>query len=100
MTELEFARAYLGDYTVKGAEIVPKLCPYCKGGQHGDKGTFALNTEKHTFKCFRGSFGKQGHFSELLRDFGAGGMDVYTPPVKRVYKKPPAPKNTSGCWSV
>ncbi len=90
MTELEFARAYLGDYAVKGAEIMPKLCPYCKGGQHGDKNTFALNMDKHTFKCLRGSCGKQGHFSELLRDFGA--VDVYTPPVKRTYKKPQPPK--------
>ncbi|HJC22018.1 MAG TPA: AAA family ATPase [Candidatus Butyricicoccus avicola] len=97
MDELEFARAYLGDFKIKGQEIVPRYCPYCKGGQHSDRETFALNMEKHTFKCLRGSCGKQGHFSELLRDFGAQGVPVYTPPVKRVYQKPPAPKvDTSG----
>lgn len=96
VTELEFSRAYLGDFTIKGAEIVPKLCPYCKGGRHGDKGTFALNMEKHTFKCLRGSCGKQGHFSELLRDFGAQGAPVYTPPIKRVYKQPQPPKVDAG----
>ena len=46
MNEIEFARAHLGDYRVQGAEIKPRLCPYCRGGQHGDKYTFALNTEK------------------------------------------------------
>lgn len=89
ITELEFARVHLGDFTIKGAEIVPRYCPYCHGGQHGDKGTFALNMDKHTFKCLRGSCGKQGHFRELLRDFGE--QAVYTPPVKRVYAKPKPP---------
>lgn len=96
MTELEFARAYLGDFTTKGDEITPKFCPYCKGGQHGDKHTFSLNTKKHTFKCLRGSCGKQGHFSELLRDFGAQEVPVYTPPVKRVYQQPRPPKVKAG----
>ena len=55
MNEIEFARAHLGDYKVQGAEIKPRLCPYCRGGQHGDKYTFALNMDKHTFVCLRGS---------------------------------------------
>ena len=47
MDELEFARAYLGDFKLKGQEIVPRYCPYCRGGQHGDKETFALNIKTH-----------------------------------------------------
>ncbi len=96
MTELEFARAYLGEYSVKGSEIIPKHCPFCHGGQHNDKETFALNMEKHTFKCLRGSCAKQGHFSELCRHFGVEyereqKTEVYTPTVKRSYKRPDAP---------
>ena len=95
MNELEFARAYLGEFTIKGAEIIPKLCPFCKGGQHGDKETFALNMDKHTYKCLRGSCGEQGHFSELCRSRGVpfdGEREVFTPTVKRSYKRPDAPR--------
>ena len=96
MNELEFARAYLGEFSIKGAEIVPKLCPYCRGGQHGDKDTFALNMDKHTFKCLRGSCGQQGHFSELCRKFGVryedGAREIATPKVVRPYKRPDAPR--------
>lgn len=92
MDELEFARRHFNSYQIKGAEIVPRLCPYCHGGQHGDKNTFALNTETHVFKCLRGSCGKQGHFSELLRDFGEQPNHIHTPPVKRSYTRPQPPK--------
>lgn len=99
MTELELARAYLGEFTIKGAEITPKYCPFCRGGQHGDKETFSLNMEKHTYKCLRGSCGAQGHFSELCKHFGVefdrkADGEVYTPQVKRSYRKPDAPRVT------
>ena len=77
---------------MQGAEIKPRLCPYCHGGQHGDKYTFALNMDKHTFICLRGSCGKQGHFSQLLRDFGEQPDKVYAPLVTRSYVKPQPPK--------
>lgn len=92
MDELEFARAYLGDFKIKGQEIVPRYCPYCKGGQHSDRETFALNMEKHTFKCLRGSCGKQGHFSELLRDFGAQGVPVIHHRSSEFIKNRPPPR--------
>lgn len=92
MTELEFARAYFGEYTIKGEEIIPKLCPFCRGGQHGDKETFALNMEKHTYNCMRGSCGAHGHFAALCQEKGvpyAREADtVGTPTVRRVYRKP------------
>lgn len=96
MTELEFARAHFGDFTIKGDEIVPKLCPYCHGGSHGDKNTFALNLETHVFKCQRGSCGQQGHFSRLLRDFGEQPNRVHTPVVRKAYKRPPRLSIDSG----
>lgn len=94
MTEFEFAARHLGEFTVKGNEIIPTYCPYCKGGQHNDKYTFALNAENHTFNCRRGSCGKQGHFSQLLKDFGEHEQAVYTPKVKRTYKRPEPPQDT------
>lgn len=70
MNVYDFARKHLGEYKQHGSEIVPKLCPYCHGGSKQDKFTFALNIDKKTFNCKRGSCGKQGHFTELCKDFG------------------------------
>lgn len=89
MTPFEFANRYLQPYKTKGDEIIPALCPYCKGGKSGDKWTFALNTVNLTFNCRRGSCGKQGHFSQLCRDFGEeyhGAERIQAH--KRTYKKP------------
>lgn len=70
MNEFEYAGRYLGEFKIKGAEIVPKFCPFCEGGSHNDRETFALNYENHTYNCKRGSCGVSGHFSELLRAKG------------------------------
>jgi len=70
MTAHEFAGKHLYPFKAKGAELIPDFCPYCHGGDHRDKETFALNTEKLTFNCRRGSCGVQGHFVELCRHFG------------------------------
>lgn len=99
MTELEFARAYLDDYRQRGDEIVAKLCPFCHGGQHGDKYTFSINTEKHVYKCQRGSCGAEGHFNQLLTKYGlpmepsllpqdTRPRAVHTPKVARHYVRP------------
>lgn len=91
MEDREFADRHLQPYKIKGDEIIPTLCPYCKGGPHHDKYTFALNFIKGTYNCKRGSCGKSGHISELFRDFG----EIYRMesnyelrPVKKNYKKP------------
>lgn len=91
MNEFEFADRYFGEYKIKGAEIIPALCPRCGGGGHRDKNTFALNTENHTFNCRRGSCGISGHFSELCREFGEsadtkGGITIKPAYVKKTYK--------------
>lgn len=88
MTPMDFSRSYLQPFTVKGNEIVPQLCPFCHGGDHRDKYTFALNVEKQTYNCKRGSCGAQGHFVQLCREFGVRPMrDDYAPP-KKIYRKP------------
>lgn len=90
MNEFEYAMRYLGEYKLKGNEIVPKYCPFCGGGEHRDKGTFALNVSNHTYNCKRGSCGVSGHFSELLRDKGEVFEDGLraNQPQRREYKRP------------
>jgi twinkle protein len=92
VNEIEYARNYLGTFKTKGDEIIPVLCPFCKGGDHQDKYTFALNMENHTFNCRRGSCGKTGHFSELLKEIG----EKYEDSEKTYVKKPKSykPSNT------
>lgn len=94
MDVYDFARKYLGQYKIKGDEIKAELCPYCKGGKHRDKDTFALNISKLTFNCKRASCGKAGSFVQLCRDFGEeadrqDNYEIFNKP-KRVYKKPDA----------
>jgi twinkle protein len=92
MTPFEFANRHFGEYKVKGDEIVPYYCPYCNGGEHGDKGTFALNTQNLTYNCKRGTCGKEGTFSQLCMDFGehAEGTFDRKIPRKKHYKRPKA----------
>lgn len=87
MEPIEFAQRFLHPYKTNGNEIIPNECPYCHGGQHRDKYTFALNIANKTYNCKRGSCGVQGHYTQLCREFGVTPMTDYSPP-KRVYKKP------------
>ena len=86
MTPVEFANQYLRPYAVKGSEIVPTHCPICRGGAKKDKHTFALNIDKKTYNCKRGSCAVQGHFTQLLREYGVN-VREHEPPM-RAYKKP------------
>lgn len=96
MNEIEFAEKYLYPYKLKGSEILPMYCPECNGGSHRDKYTFALNAEKHTYNCMRGSCGSRGTFYDLAKEKGerADYMRDYREKsfervvTKKVYKKP------------
>ncbi len=70
MTVQDFADKYLSPYKRRGKEIVPQLCPFCHGGQHGDKWTFAINEESGLFKCQRGSCNASGTFRDILGVYG------------------------------
>jgi len=91
MNELEFARSFLVPYKTEGDEIIPRYCPFCGGGEHRDRDTFALNYRNHTYNCKRGKCQERGHFSQLCKRFGVE-MDVdetyLTPVVRREYKRP------------
>jgi twinkle protein len=86
ITPLEFARRYLGEYRTKGREITPKQCPYCHGGKHHNRYTFAVNIDTGNFNCKRGTCGVTGNFKKLLMDFG-GFMIYEQQNVKRKFKK-------------
>lgn len=92
MTPLEFAQQYLGEFKIKGDEIIPSHCPYCHGGNGKDKETFALNTDKLAFNCKRGSCGEEGTFAKLCQDFGEQAERVFERhvPKKKHYKRPQA----------
>lgn len=66
---LDFTSVINAETMQKGNELFYKYCPYCNGGTSQDKETFSINLDNGTFKCFRSSCGKQGHFVELARDF-------------------------------
>lgn len=88
MEPLELAQRFLYPYRTNGNEIIPKECPFCHGGQHRDKHTFALNIANKTYNCKRGSCGAQGHFTQLCREFGVQPMEVEYRQPKKIYKKP------------
>ena len=88
MTVQEFADRHLAPYKRKGEEIVPERCPFCHGGEHGDKYTFAMNAETGAYNCKRGSCGAQGAFTELLRHFGEQTTQGDEKRRKTAYKRP------------
>lgn len=92
MNPYEFAQKHFGEFKTHGSEIKPKLCPYCKGGSGKDKHTFALNMDKLTYNCKRGSCGESGTFNKLCKDFGEvseRNFEINRPSAPtKTYKKP------------
>lgn len=85
---------YLGQFKEKGTEILPMYCPFCKGGQHKDKYTFAINKVTGAYNCLRGSCGEVGNLYTLGKFLGVDIVDrkedyfrEYRKP-KKIYKKP------------
>lgn len=72
--------------TVRGDELLFKVCPRCKGGQHGDKDTFAVNLRTGLFCCLRSSCGYRGRFPELARDVG---YRLDAPETARIWRRLP-----------
>lgn len=70
---IQFADRYLAPYQIKskagGDELIPQICPFCKGGSSGkDYHTFALSLDKGLYVCKRGSCGRHGRFSDLAKE--------------------------------
>ena len=64
----EFARQH-GPYKRNGNQLVFTRCPYCEGGRHKDKFTFAIDLKTGQFNCKRGSCNAKGNIITLAKDF-------------------------------
>lgn len=60
----------LPDKRNNGEEIQTLLCPFCQGGQHKDKWSFAINKNNGAWNCQRGKCGKTGNIYDLAKHFG------------------------------
>ena len=72
---LDFAKRHLSPFEVKKKadgteEIIPEHCPFCKGGTHGDKKSFALSVDYGVFVCKRGTCAQRGRMEALGELFG------------------------------
>lgn len=85
---------YLGQFKEKGNEIHALYCPFCNGGQHKDKYTFAINKVTGAYNCLRGSCNETGNLYTLGKFLGVDIVQEkqsyfreYRKP-KKVYRKP------------
>ena len=67
---IAFADHHLAPYVIRNDELVPDFCPICRGGENGDKHTFALNLNEGVYVCKRGTCGARGRFEDLSERFG------------------------------
>ena len=80
-------------FTVVGDELKVKgVCPICRGGEHEDTDTFAINTTTGAWNCKRGGCqginGKrEGSFRDLCRYFGEDAPVGYSLPKQTAAKK-------------
>lgn len=68
---IRYADRHLQPYRVNadGTEIIPQYCPFCGGGEHHDRDTFALNVETGLYVCKRGTCGARGRIDSMA-EFG------------------------------
>ena len=82
--------SYLKPYKQAGDEVIPDLCPFCKGGEHRDKNTFAYNVRSGLYNCKRGTCNRSGNAKDLRAHFGIrDGMEIFVPS-KKTFVKPKA----------
>ena len=67
---IQFAEKYLAPYRIRGDELIPELCPFCRGGDNEDRRTFALHIYEGVYVCKRGSCGVKGRFDQLAAHYG------------------------------
>ena len=58
-----------GPATRIGNQLVFTRCPYCEGGRHKDKKTFAIDLKTGQYNCKRGSCNAKGNMITLAKDF-------------------------------
>ena len=69
-TIMNFAEKHLGEFKIRGGELIPRFCPFCHGGDMNDAETFSISLYNGAWNCKRGSCNKAGGFKELADEFG------------------------------
>ena len=64
---IAFADHHLAPYVIRNDELVPDFCPICRGGENGDKHTFALNLNEGVYVCKRGTCERFGERADIVR---------------------------------
>jgi len=68
------------EFKRRGDWLELRKCPFCKGGQHSDVGTFAVHAIDGNYVCQRGSCAVSGPFARLQEHCGDKPERVYVPP--------------------
>jgi len=85
----------IGKHKKQGNEIMFETCPFCKGGEHNDKWTFAINKRSGLYNCLRGKCGAKGNKQQLAKKLNirlysenivAVSEKQYKKPSRKVYK--------------
>ena len=64
------AEKHIGEFTLRNGELKAEYCPFCHGGDNGDKYTFGIGLYNGAYSCFRGNCGVKGSFKQLCNHFG------------------------------
>ena len=97
---MKIADKEFGNYKIRNNEVIPEYCPFCHGGDNGDKNTFAVGRYNGAYHCFRGNCGAKGSIKNLCEKFGVDYTQVSeitnfklpTGSRKKTYDKPSTDK--------
>lgn len=67
---ITFADKHLAPYKIRNDEIIADTCPFCNGGESGDRETFYVSMSTGQYYCHRGKCNARGGWIRLLRKFG------------------------------
>jgi hypothetical protein len=78
-------------FKAKKEFLALEFCPFCKGGDHNDKGTCIVHATDGNYTCCRASCGERGSFWKLIESQGLDPRDfrgegVFTPRKNKVKK--------------
>ena len=65
----DFAQFLNSRTSIRGDELIFRVCPYCHGDNKSDQKKFAINLNSGAFNCLRASCGAKGTFWQLAKDF-------------------------------
>lgn len=86
---LSFCERHLQPFSIRNGQAIPRICPYCQGGDRQDSETFAISLTNGAWNCMRGSCAKSGSFKDLAEFFGESVHVISAPvPRKKSYELP------------